>query len=264
MKNFKLMKKVDLIEYLGNSEKMLKANKEDELLKTVMENIAEFTASPKKIGKDELVSLCDEVASVEAKIAKDVDKAVQQIFAEESLPLEASPKKPTLGKKKEEPKEVKKDEPKVEPKIKKEEPKQEKKEEKSKKKDTKKLDLATKFPNELTTEDDKFVLDMSITSLDQLREEIEKGAEFMFAVYWSPRLIKQFNYDEFGLADQKITRFENDLDLCQPVYVSENGKVAYVLSLYSNVMYMIKQEDLEIIDNMRYNNGAEYNIYRVK
>lgn len=259
MKNFKSMKKAELVKELAEAEQILVANKETELADMVTYALKQYEASAKKVSKDELIELCEEVQPVIENVQNDIMDAVNKIFAEEPLPIETSPKKLPL-KKKDEPKQEAKEE---------EKPVETKKEDKpqpkvNKKNNDKVIELATQFPKKLKLEDDNIELDMSIQSLEDIRKGIEAGEEYIFAVYWTPRLIKQFNYDADGIADTKITKFDNDLDLCSPVHIAESGKVAYVISLYSDVMYMIKPEDLEVIDGMRYTNGAEFNIYKVK
>ncbi len=270
MKNYKSMKKVELVEFLANAEQTLVANKEQELADVVTYALKQYQKNAKSVSKDELVEICDEVQPILNNINEDIEVSAQKIFdiiEGKPLPVETSPKKPSLGKKKTEPKveeqPKKEEQPKVEEK-KKETKEEKKKETKTAKKSDKVRELATQFPKELKLDGDTVELDLSVSSLEDLRVGIEKGEEYFIAVYWTPRLIKQFNYDEHGFADTKITKFENDLDICQLIHIADNHKVAYALSLYSNVMYMITPEDLEIIDGMRYTNGAEYNIYKVK
>ena len=270
---FKSMKKAELIEELSYAHQMLSADPtKGELEELVAELLADYQASPKKLTKDELIELCEELEDeIEAYHKAKPVKGVQESLLDEKegakkllnilnegskKPIESSKKlmNKTISSKKEEPKK-----PSLSSKDKTESPK------KSQKAQEKAIDLAVKFPKTLDVQGDTFNLDLSIKSIEEIAKLSENAdEELIFAVYWTPRLIKQFNYDPFDVAESKITKFDNDLDLCSVIHIADSGKVMYVLSLYSDVMYMVKADELEIIDDMRFTNGAEYNIYRKK
>lgn len=209
---------------------------------------------------------------------------------------EVKPKK-TLGKKKtvkEEPKEVKPD-VKVTPakEVKAEEPKETPKEtpkevkpkaEKPKsdgKKEAKEqepvvkatinpskkgLDVVNSFPASLDTPLGTLDLNLDTKTMADLYKDYEKGVTNIFAVYWNKRQLKQFDYDILMVNKTAPKSFPNDLDLVQPIYISEDGKILYAVSIYSEVLYAFKASDLDIDEetNIRYINGAEYQVYTVK
>ena len=53
-----------------------------------------------------------------------------------------------------------------------------------------------------------------------------------------------------------------DLDLASCVYVSDDCKVVYAVSMYTEVCYMYLPNDIEETDGIRYAGGVEFQIYR--
>ncbi len=124
------------------------------------------------------------------------------------------------------------------------------------------MPLAEQFPVELKVEGvGKLKVNMQIKSMKELFEAVNAVKELYFAMYWSQRHLKQFIYDTYNVNSKKFKEFPNDLDIAQLVYVSEEHKVAYAVSAYSEVCYPILPADLEISEGMRYANGVEFNIY---
>ena len=121
------------------------------------------------------------------------------------------------------------------------------------------------FPQILELEDgSKYELATDIKNIDDfirvVNEEDQKGKPVFFAFYWSKKHLKQYIYFD-GLLG-KIDSFEKDLDLASCFYVSENKKVVYGLSMYTEAFYTVLPDSFEEVDGIRYTNGVEYQIYR--
>ena len=121
--------------------------------------------------------------------------------------------------------------------------------------------LAKQFKEEFTSDAGNLKINFNIKNIEDLRKLIDEGNEFIFAMYWNKRHLAQFNYDTMGIGT-KVKEFKDDLDLCKPLYITENG-ILYVISLYTEVMYLIRPEELEISEGMRFSQGVEFNIYEV-
>jgi hypothetical protein len=126
--------------------------------------------------------------------------------------------------------------------------------------------LASKFPAEYKSDLGNLKLNTTIKSMEDLyKAVVDEGKDIVFAFYWSPRHLAQFTYDADNIAGKKkFKNFPNDLDLSKAVYVSEEGKVAYAVSLYSEVIYAVQPDDLVIENGLRFCKGCEYNLYEVK
>ena len=122
------------------------------------------------------------------------------------------------------------------------------------------VDMASAFPATLDTEDGHFELAEDIKTLEDLHKALEADEEIVFAYYWTKRHLKQFDY--FGSWLGQPTQFENDLDLCTTIYVSDELKVSYQISMYTEAIYTILPTDFEEIEGVRTAGGIEYQIYR--
>lgn len=122
------------------------------------------------------------------------------------------------------------------------------------------VDMASAFPQSLDTEDGHFELAEDIKTLEDLHKALEADEEIVFAYYWTKRHLKQFDY--FGSWLGQPTQFENDLDLCTTIYVSDELKVSYQISMYTEAIYTILPTDFEEIEGVRTAGGIEYQIYR--
>lgn len=234
-------------------------------------------AKDDKVTKKDLVDLVKEVSKVvdelieKGKLPKTAEKVEPK--AENSVK-----KKLNKGNKKAEetvPEESESEETAEEPKTKKEAPA---KEEKSKKKigskkekpaeegvkssetSKKSVQLATMFPETIESEGTKYEIAHDIKTMEDLLKAYEKEEEIVFAYYWSKRLLKQFEYFSGVLGQPKS--FPNDLDLATAIYVSDEKKVAYNVSLYTEAVYCILPVDLEEEEGLRLSAGIEYQIYR--
>ncbi len=122
------------------------------------------------------------------------------------------------------------------------------------------VQLAKAFPKTLEVGDSKYELAEDIKTLDDLYEALNKDEEIVFAYYWTKRHLKQFPYFGGWLGQPKS--FDNDLDLATAIYVSDEKKVSYQVSMYTEAIYTILPTDFEETDGVRIAGGIEYQIYR--
>lgn len=118
---------------------------------------------------------------------------------------------------------------------------------------------AEAFPKEFTAGDVKYELAHDITDMKGLLEAFNNDEEFVFAFYWNRQQIKQSYGSGYLPAPSE---FANDLDLASVLYVSDECKVTYALSMYTEVLYQIMPEAFEEIEGVRYNMGIEFQLYR--
>ena len=124
------------------------------------------------------------------------------------------------------------------------------------------VQLAKMFPKEINVGDDTYELAEDIKTFDDLYDALEKDEDIVFAYYWTKRHLKQFDYFMGWLGQPKS--FDNDLDLATAMYVSDDKKVAYQISMYTEAVYTILPTDSEEVDGVRVAGGIEYQIYRKK
>lgn len=173
------------------------------------------------------------VAKLSAKggAKKSAEKAEDK---KEPVPTASGEKKPTTGKK-DEKKSIKKPVPEVA--------------------------TASSFPETLTIGDESYELAHDITDMDKLHEASDNDEEIIFAFYWSKSQIKQFNYGS-GLLPAPKDGFKDNLDLSTLLYVSDEKKVCFSLSMYTENLYQVMPDAFEEIEGVRYSMGIEYQIYR--
>lgn len=191
---------------------------------------------------------------------------------EESKPAPANSTKKTLRKssKKEEPvaektapvnKEEKKEAP-----AKKTAPKKPEKKsavQKSEQKGTA-FDLADTFADTIQTEIGTLEKAQDIKTFADLRKALANEEEIYFAVYWTPRLLKQFGYSPID-SIKCPKSFANDLDLVSCIYIGDEDTIAVGISAYTDAPYNFQPKDL-IVDEesgLRYVNSAEFELYRL-
>lgn len=128
--------------------------------------------------------------------------------------------------------------------------------------ESKNIVLAKSFPAEFENEAGKFVVNFDIKSMADLKKAAEKQ-EVVLGFFWNKRLLKQFPYDRTGLIPKsKVPKeFPNDLDLLVPLHISSDGSFMYVISLYTEMCWVVTDKEFGITDGMRFTNGIEYNIY---
>lgn len=122
------------------------------------------------------------------------------------------------------------------------------------------VQLAKVFPQSITAGDTSYNLADDIKTMDDLYNALNNDEEIVFAYYWSKRHLKQYDYFNNYLGQPKS--FDNDLDICTAIYVSDEKRVAYQVSMYTEAIYTILPTDFNNEDGVRYAGGIEFQIYR--
>lgn len=122
------------------------------------------------------------------------------------------------------------------------------------------VQLAKMFPKILQVGDNKFELTTDIKTMEDLYNALNNDEELVVAYYWTKRHLRQFSYFNGWLGQPKS--FDNDLDLATVIYVSDEYKVSYQVSMYTEAVYTLLPEDLQEEDGIRIAGGSEYQIYR--
>lgn len=208
--------------------------------------------------------------SVKLSDLRPLVKEVEALLPEEeSKPAPANSTKKTLKKssKKEEP-ETEETAPKEEKKAPAKKPvakKSEKKSavQKSEQKGTN-FDLAGMFEETITTEIGTLTKAQDIKTFADLRKALEDEEEIYFAIYWTERLLRQFDYVGTIETVKKPKNFPNDLDLVSCIYLSDEDKLAVGISSYTDMPYIIQPKDMTITeDGFRYTSNMEFELYRL-
>ena len=116
------------------------------------------------------------------------------------------------------------------------------------------------FPATLKVGDTNYELAHDIKTMEDLYKALEKDEEIVFAFYYDKKMLKQAPYFFDVLGHPKS--FDNDLDLATTIYVSEEFKVAYHISMYTEGCYNTIPDDFEEVDGIRYAGTMIYQIYR--
>lgn len=119
---------------------------------------------------------------------------------------------------------------------------------------------AKKFPAKIDVQGETYEVATDITSMDKLYDAVNADEDILLAFYYPKRNIKQFGYFNNILGTPKS--FENDLDLASVLYVSEEKKVSYAISVYMEAPYTILPEDFEVVDNVKISGCLEFDVYR--
>lgn len=122
------------------------------------------------------------------------------------------------------------------------------------------IDLAETFKDEVEVDGVTYEIAHDIQTMDDLYSALENDEVIVFAMYWTKRHIKQFNY--FGGLLPTPKEFPLDLDMCTCIYASDEGKVAYAVSMYTEAFYTLLPEHLAEEDGVRFSGGIEFQIYR--
>lgn len=208
--------------------------------------------------------------SVKLSDLRPLVKEVEALLPEEeSKPAPANSTKKTLKKssKQEEPK-TEETAPKEEKKAPAKKPvakKSEKKSavQKSEQKGTN-FDLAGMFEETITTEIGTLTKAQDIKTFADLRKALENEEEIYFAIYWTERLLRQFDYVGTIETVKKPKNFPNDLDLVSCIYLSDEDKLAVGISSYTDMPYIIQPKDMTITeDGFRYTSNMEFELYRL-
>jgi hypothetical protein len=123
--------------------------------------------------------------------------------------------------------------------------------------------VVASFPKEVDTELGHLKLNHDIKDIQAYHKAIEEGKELLVAFYWNKRMLAQFEYDVNGVVAKQPKSFPHDLDLCNPIYVSDNFRVAYMLSAYTEVMFCVRPKDFEIVEDQRFCDGMSWDIYEI-
>ena len=121
--------------------------------------------------------------------------------------------------------------------------------------------LAEVFRDEFELDGQKYKIARDIANMGQLHDALENDESLVFAMYWTARHLKQFNYSNGAVVAPK--EFPMDLDLSTCIYVSDECKVAYAISMYTEACYMFNPDDIEESKGIRFCNGVEFQIYRL-
>lgn len=122
------------------------------------------------------------------------------------------------------------------------------------------VQMAKMFPQTLEIDGANYELATDIKTMEDLYNAITNDEEIVLAYYWTKRHLKQFPY--FGGFLGQPKSFPNDLDLASAIYVSDEYKVSYQVSSYTDAVYTILPTDFEETDGIRVAGGIEFQIYR--
>lgn len=122
------------------------------------------------------------------------------------------------------------------------------------------VQLAKMFPNTLEVGDSKYEMASDIKTIEDLHTALGNDEEIVFAFYWTKRHLRQFPYFSGVLGQPKS--FDSDLDLATAIYVSDEHKVSYAVSMYTEALYSVIPVEFEEEDGVRVSNGIEFQIYR--
>lgn len=126
------------------------------------------------------------------------------------------------------------------------------------------IDLAGMFSDTITTEIGTLTKAQDIKTFADLRKALENEEEVYFAIYWTERLLRQFDYVGTIETVKKPKNFPNDLDLVSCIYLSDEDKLAVGISSYTDMPYIIQPKDMTITeDGFRYTSNMEFELYRL-
>lgn len=123
------------------------------------------------------------------------------------------------------------------------------------------LNSKVAFDESFELDGETYTLAPEIKSMDDLYKALEAEERIVFAFSWTKSDIKKFNYFNGQVPTPK--EFPKNLDLATCIYASDAGVVAYAVSQYTEANYCILPSDFEVVDNIRYCAGVEYQIYKI-
>ena len=126
------------------------------------------------------------------------------------------------------------------------------------------FDLADTFADTIQTEIGTLEKAQDIKTFADLRKALANEEEIYFAVYWTPRLLKQFGYSPID-SIKCPKSFANDLDLVSCIYIGDEDTIAVGISAYTDAPYNFQPKDLVVDEEsgLRYVNRAEFELYRL-
>ena len=126
------------------------------------------------------------------------------------------------------------------------------------------FDLADTFADTIQTEIGTLEKAQDIKTFADLRKALANEEEIYFAVYWTPRLLKQFGYSPID-SIKAPKSFANDLDLVSCIYIGDEDTIAVGISAYTDAPYNFQPKALVVDEEsgLRYVNSAEFELYRL-
>lgn len=207
-----------------------------------------------KVARKDLADLVKETTKVLGKKAVEPTKEVKAEEPKAEPKAENSVKFKGGKKKADEKEETPKEEPKTEA------PKTEVEKKKSTK-NSKKEDEAKMFPNTIKVAEVEYEICHDIKNMDDFYEALsDEENDIILAFHWTKKDLKQWQYFN-GLLGQPKS-FKDDLDLADVGYISDEKKVAYALSKYTEAFYTIVPNFFEEVDGIKYASGIEFEIYK--
>ena len=249
-------------------EENLKTVTDSNLKDRVSYALKALEANEDKVTKKDLADLVKEViksnseAKTEPKVEPKAENSVKKLnkgISKKQKDLEEAPKKKPVPKKSEPESEETAEEPKTEPKE--AEKPDEKPAKKQKPKKSKVHEVVDDdFPETIEAEGTTYTLAHDIQSMEDLYKALANDEEIVLAFYYSKKMLKEAPY--FYNIVEAPKSFKYDLDLATTIYVSEEMKVAYHISMYTEACYSTIPEDYEELDGVRYAGTMQYQIYR--
>ncbi len=139
---------------------------------------------------------------------------------------------------------------------------------KEKKPSLKQLTMLAEFPEELSVKDGEDTIELEKVKIKSYKDvvkmlEEDEDVEIYIAVYWNKRQIQQFNYEKDGRFKVPNGKFENDVDIVNLIY--PGTVIAVGISAITEIPYNFLPEDFTPDeDGMKYTDGAEFEVYKVK
>lgn len=236
----KKLSKKDLVAALTKGRVALASNaKNKNLLERIDYTLGVNAETPKSVAAADLVPLVQEMYDV--LLPKDQpsteDFSILMAAAQASKPTKSSVKVEKLVKKEEAPKEgsvlVKAQE-------------------------------VISFPEKVSLSNiGNLTLAKGITNIEDLAKLLESGAQVKFLTYWTKKHLKQNKYDMTGIYNEKLTEFEGDFDVLSPLYLVSTKTGIYTISDYTEVLFIVLDDEIEEVEGLRFLNGIEYQIYVV-
>ena len=125
------------------------------------------------------------------------------------------------------------------------------------------FDIAEVFKDEVETPLGTIVKDDSVKKIQDVAKLLDEGTEVFCAVYWTERHLEQFDYAVIPGIEQPKS-FDNDLDLVSIIFVAPDNSLMIGVSSYTFVPYVFAKNSMKQHKGIRYNNGAEFNVYTMQ
>lgn len=260
MKNDKKMSKSGMIGFLKDKFDSLK---DEKLTDTIADVLGKVTNDSKSVSAEILANL---VADVQDALSSASPIAENQANPDaKKRPLKKSKAKNEKPEEAQDNPTEDSDEPKKTKKTVSKKPDEEKKVEKpatpTVEDESRVVPVAKFFPEKFVNETGSYVVDLEIDSIEKLQKAMEAGKSIVIANYWNKRALQQFSYDQLGLLKKRVTEFPNDLDLLQVVYISDDSRFLYAISLYTEIIWVYESKEFKVYEGLRFSSGVEFNLY---